>query len=225
MHGAARATEDPSAAFENLGATDERVHPRCGRTFNKEPIGEGMRPGGTERRTGLDREQHERAGLGLRVPFLDLVDGPEVAHQDGVHEVTEETLGQLGIAAAGGEEIAEGAEHVAAEAITGTEQRGSTGSETDAVALQLFECLAPRGHLRQRLFGLTCDCAFRGFALAGTGEQVAGLLGFRQRFVRVARVRRRDVRRFPGALFRFGPARPSTPGPAPRRFPPAHAAR
>ena len=101
-------------------------------------------PGSTGSRT-------RAPGCSLGVPGLDRVHGRAVAHQHGVHPVAQQPLGQLGIVAAGADEIAQRAEDRAAEPDPGRRAARRRRERGRPVALQLLQRLAPGGELSQRL--------------------------------------------------------------------------
>ena len=204
VHGAARTTEHAAAAFQHLGSADQGIHPGRGRSFGAEAIGERVRTGNAKVGSGLHREQHERARLGLAVPLLDPVHGVPVTHQHRVHQVAQQPLGQLGVGAVGREEVAQGTENAVTELVAGAKQRGRAGGETDAIALQLFQRLTPGRHLGQRFLGLARHGALRRFTLPGSREEMARLFGLRLCLLRVARARRRDVRGLARAALGLG---------------------
>ena len=127
-------------------------------------------------RPGVERKQHQRAGLLVGVPGLHRVDGGAVPHQHGVHPVSQQPLGQLGVVPASGDVVAERAEDAAGEPVAGGEERRGGRGQSHAVALQLLERVAPGRHLRQRLLGPAAVRAVHGLLLARLGHQVTGVL-------------------------------------------------
>src|SRR5947209_4159553 len=107
----------------------------------------------------LAGEQHERAGLRLLVPGADGVDRRRVAHQNRMQPVSEQPLGERGVAVARAHEVGERAHHGVAELAPVFQERLGCGGEPDVLALELRERVAARRQLRQGFLRLASDGA------------------------------------------------------------------
>jgi hypothetical protein len=127
--------------------------------------------------TGVERQEHERAGLLLGMPGLNRANGGLVADQHGVHPVTQEPLGQLGVFATGAEKVAQRTEHAAVEAVSRREERRRRGGQSNTVALELLERVTTGGELSDSLFHLTTLGPVPRLALPRLRHEVSGVLG------------------------------------------------
>jgi hypothetical protein len=120
----------------------------------------------------------------LCVPGLHSQDRVLVLQQHGMHPVTEQTLGELGILAASAHEVAERAEHSTIEALTYREQcRGSRG-QPNPITLQLLQSQAARRKLCQGFFSLPSFGSVHRFMLARFGNRMTSMLGNRRSALR-----------------------------------------
>ena len=131
---------------------------------------------------GINRQQDQGARLLLGMPRLDRAHRRRVPHQHGVHPVAEQPLGQLGVLAAGGRRS-----RSADRARRRRSDRGPRAAPPRAGARPTrsrsssSSALPPGGELGQRLLRLAPVRAVHRLALAGLGDQVAGVLGLARR--------------------------------------------
>ena len=160
--------------MEQLGSAEKGVDPSgCG-ALGGDSVGEGMDPLVVVGWAGLNGQQYQRAGLGIFVPRMNVVDRGPVLDQNRVHPLAEEPFGQLGIVPVGADEIAERTEHRVAEPFPGREEGLGRRGEAHPIALELFQRVAAGGELGQSFFGDPAFIALRRLALAGLGHQVPG---------------------------------------------------
>ena len=93
-----------------------------------------------------------------------------------MHPVSKEALGELGVLAAGADEIAQRAEDATAEPVAGGEKRRGRGCQADAVALELLERVAARGHLGLRFLRPSAVGAVHRLLFARLRHQVTGVV-------------------------------------------------
>ena len=134
---------------------EQCAHPGGGRSVDAQLVLERM-PICAQARSRHARQQHQWARLLLGVPRPNRVDDRRVAHQHGVQRFAEQPFCELGVAAAGPDEIGERSQDGSfTELGARLEQRLGGRGETNVLAVELGERVAPRLELRQRSFRLT----------------------------------------------------------------------
>ena len=141
IDGAVGAPEHSPGGIEDFRSREDGPDPRRRGTLGPEPMFQRL---GAARvaRTGMGRQQQQRAGLCFRVPGLNRRQGRRVAHQDGVDPVAQQALGELGVGLGGPHEVAQRAQDGVAELLPGGEQGRRSRGQADPVALQFLERMA-----------------------------------------------------------------------------------
>src|SRR6266550_3577009 len=148
-------TPQHTALVQHFVAGEQRAHPRRRRPIHPQLVFQ-RRPVRAELRTGDARQEQEGARVLRGVPALDVCYRRSVADQHGVQPLAQQTLGELGVAPGGADEVRQRSEHrPRAEAGLRLQEGVRRGRQTHALALQLGERVAARRDLRERLLHLT----------------------------------------------------------------------
>ena len=171
---AAGPAEHAAALVQHLGAG--RGGPDPGGRRLLDPQSAVQWPLGPADRAGIERQQHQRARLLLRVPSAHRGHRSFVADDDGVHPVTQQPLHQLGVLALRAHEVAQRSQHPSIEALADGEQGGGSGGQAHAVALELLQRVASGAELGHGLLGLAAVGAMHRLPLPRGGDLVPGVL-------------------------------------------------
>ena len=128
----------------------QRADPRRGGPVDTQLVLERMAIG-SEARSRHAGQQYQRTRLRLRMPGGDRLDDGRVLDEDGMEPFAQQTLCQLGVAPAGPNEVGEGSEDTWELSF---QQCLCGGCQTDVLAVELSERVAPCLELCQRSFGL-----------------------------------------------------------------------
>ena len=160
------------AGVQKFVARQQRAHPRERGAIRAQRVLQRM-PIGRQAGTRHARQQHERSRLGLGVPGANGVDHGHVPHEHGVQPFAQEPLGELGVAAAGAQEIRQGADHAGDFRL---EQRLRAGREPHVLLVELAERVAPRFDLGDRRLGLAPRRARAHLLFLQRGDLAAGVM-------------------------------------------------
>ena len=138
------------ARADHLVAGEQRANPGRRGTVHAELVLERVAvvPEPRPRDAG---EEHQRARLSLRVPGADRLDDGRILDEDRMQPFAQQTLGQLGVAPAGADEISERPQNTRK---PGFQQCLGGGRQTDVLAVELGERVPPCLELRQCSFRL-----------------------------------------------------------------------